>query len=281
MPELPEIETLRRDLSELTIGKSVNGVSVANRRSIRAHSTSSEFEQPLLGAQIREIRRKGKFLSISVSSSYRESFALVAHMGMSGQLRSFANRDDIPKHSHVVFELSDQSLIVFVDPRTFGQLYLDELDKSGLASSLSRLGIDPINQPELIYDALQSCMDRNTGIKWMLLDQAHLCGIGNMYADEILFRAGVRFDRPCRTLRAEEVSAIADSISEVLNAAIMSRGSSLRDLQYRDVAGGLGGYQNMHMAYGREGLECMRCHGIVERMFSKGRSSFLCRSCQR
>ncbi len=281
MPELPEIETLRHDLSELMIGKSINGVSVANRRSIRVHSSIGEFEQPLLGAQIREIRRKGKFLSITVSSQYRQSFALVAHMGMSGQLRSYASHKDVPKHSHVVFELSDQSLVVFVDPRTFGQLYLDELDQSGLASSLSRLGIDPINQPESVYGALQGCMNRKTGIKWMLLDQSHLCGIGNMYADEILFRAGVRFDRPCRTLCTEELSAIAGSISEVLNAAILLRGSSLKDLQYRDVAGGLGGYQNMHLAYGREGLECLRCHGIVERMFSKGRSSFFCRSCQR
>ncbi|TAN29698.1 MAG: bifunctional DNA-formamidopyrimidine glycosylase/DNA-(apurinic or apyrimidinic site) lyase [Actinomycetota bacterium] len=281
MPELPEIETLRQDLSRFMVGKSISAVSAANNRSIRAHSTVGEFEEPLIGTHVREIRRKGKFLSITVSSRHRQDFALVAHMGMSGQLRRFASRIEIPKHSHVVLELSDESLVVFVDPRTFGQLYLDELNDSGLASSLSRLGIDPINQPEQIFNALQKCMNRKIGIKWLLLDQSHVCGIGNMYADEILFRAGIRFDRPCQTLSAEEVAAVASAISEVLNEAIQLRGSSLKDLQYRDVAGGLGGYQNMHLAYGREGLECQRCHGIVERMFSKGRSSYLCRSCQR
>lgn len=281
MPELPEVETLRRDLFTVMVGKSIRYASALNRRSIRAHSTFADFEEPLSGTLVKDIGRKGKFLSITLESDRQSEFAMVAHMGMSGQMRHFANHEEVPKHTHVLFELTDSSLIAFIDPRTFGQLYLDELDSSGLAVTLSRLGADPISQPELLDRALAQCATSGVGIKWLLLDQSRICGIGNMYADEILFRAGIRFDRPGRSLEKEELSKLARAIPEVLNEAIVLRGSSLKDLQYRDVVGGIGGFQTMHLAYGREGLDCMRCNGIIERIFSKGRSSYLCSSCQR
>lgn len=281
MPELPEIETLRRDLSQLILGKTIRRVSVRNPRSIRAHATFEEFEEPLAGITVLEVSRKGKFLSFAMGSRRDATFALVAHMGMSGQLRSFSSREEIPKHAHVRFEFMDDTQVVFVDPRTFGQLYLDRIDESGLAVSLRRLGVDPISEPDTVSQAIKSFSNSGVGVKWLLLDQSHICGIGNMYADEILFRAGIRFDRPGRSLKSDEFADLAGAIREVLNQAIALRGSSLKDLQYRDVNGLIGGYQSLHQAYGREGLECLRCHGVIERIFAKGRSCFLCRSCQR
>jgi len=281
MPELPEIETLKADLSRLILGRQVCGVSVRNLRSIRAHTTVEEFEEPLLGAIFLDVNRKGKFLSFTMGSDREPDFALVAHMGMSGQLRSFPLKEKIPKHTHVFFRFQDEAQVVFVDPRTFGQLYLDRLDESGLASSLRRLGVDPITELEKVMQAMISFSNSGVGIKWLLLDQSHICGIGNMYADEILFRAGIRFDRSGRSLGGAELKRLEKAIAEVLNHAIALRGSSLKDLQYRDVNGAIGGYQKLHLAYGREGLDCFRCHGVIERIFAKGRSSFLCRSCQR
>ena len=281
MPELPEIETLRRDLSQLILGKAIRRASVRTPRSIRAHSTFEEFEEPLAGATVLDVNRKGKFLSFTIGSRRDSTFALVAHMGMTGQLRSFSLGEEIPKHAHVRFEFMDDTELVFVDPRTFGQLYLDGIDESGLAVSLRRLGVDPINEPDRLLQALKRFSGCGMGVKWLLLDQSKICGIGNMYADEILFRAGIRFDRPGRSLKLDEFTGLAGAIREILNQAIVLRGSSLKDLQYRDVNGLIGGYQDRHQAYGREGLECLRCHGIIDRIFAKGRSCFLCRSCQR
>ena len=281
MPELPEIETLRRDLSELIVGKAIRRASVRNPRSIRAHSTFEEFEEPLAGATVMDVNRKGKFLSITMGSRRDTRFALVAHMGMTGQLRNFSFEEEIPKHSHVRLQFMDDTQVVFVDPRTFGQLYLDRIDDSGLAASLRRLGVDPINEPGMLLQALKRFSDCGVGVKWLLLDQSQICGIGNMYADEILFRAGIRFDRFGRSLTLDEFAGLAGAIKDILSQAIVLRGSSLKDLQYRDVNGLLGGYQDLHQVYGREGLECFRCEGIIERIFAKGRSCFLCSSCQR
>ena len=280
MPELPEVETLRSDLSSLVLGEEISAVSVTNRRSIRAHTSAEEFSLPLLGSTIVAISRKGKFLSFTLSPQKGKRFALVAHMGMSGQMRSFAADDDLPNHSHIRLELASGSCLVFVDPRTFGQMYLDELDHFGLAASLARLGVDPLNQPELVGRAVERYFLSGVGVKWLMLDQSIICGIGNMYADEILFRSHLRFDRPGRSLGSRERSELACAIPEVLNEAVALRGSSLRDLQYRDVNGAIGRYQELHLAYGREGQECLRCNGLIERIFLKGRSSFLCRSCQ-
>ena len=165
MPELPEIETLRRDLSQLILGKAIRRASVRNPRSIRAHSTFEEFEEPLAGATVLEVNRKGKFLSFVMGGRGDATFALVAHMGMSGQLRSFSLGEEIPKHAHVRFEFTDNTEVVFVDPRTFGQLYLDRIDESGLAVSLRRLGVDPINEPARVLQALKSFSDSGMGVK--------------------------------------------------------------------------------------------------------------------
>lgn len=280
MPELPEIETLKRDLSQFVVGAVLVDGSVHHPRAIRAHSSYETFLDPLIGSRVVDIKRKGKFLSLAIKSDESGEFALVAHMGMSGQIRRYSKEEEIPKHSHVRFELSDGSRIVFVDPRTFGQMYLDRLDEDGFAQSLARLGVDPLNERELLAPALERFTNSSVGVKWLMLDQSAICGIGNMYADEILFRVGLRFDRPGASLEASKLAELASGIHDVLSEAVVLRGSSLKDLQYRDVNGKIGEYQLMHKAYGREGLECLRCGGVIERIFAKGRSSFLCCSCQ-
>lgn len=238
------------------------------------------FTNRLTGAQVDKVGRKGKYLSFLLQGSDQKAFAMVAHMGMSGQMRSYSSFVDFPKHSHVSFEMSDGDFVVFIDPRTFGQLYVDELGNSDLADSLSRLGVDPILESKSLDQALKRFTNSQIGIKWLLLDQSRICGIGNMYADEILFRSGIRFDRPGADLSNKDLDALSFSIPEVLNEAIVARGSSLRDLQYRDVKGEIGSFQNHHKAYGREGLDCLRCDGMIIRVVAKGRSSYLCTGCQ-
>lgn len=281
MPELPEIETLRQDLDVLMSGRTIRSAVVSNLRSVRFHGDRVDsFSKKLSGAHIDNVGRKGKYLSFLLRGSDLQKFAMVAHMGMSGQMRCFSSTVDFPKHSHVRFEMSDGAFLVFIDPRTFGQLYVDELGDSNLANSLSRLGVDPILESSLIDEALGRFRRSQVGVKWLLLDQSRICGIGNMYADEILFRSGIRFDRPGTELNKKDLDSLSCTISEVLHEAIVARGSSLKDLQYRDVKGEIGSFQECHRAYGREGLDCLRCKGTIVRIFTKGRSSYLCTDCQ-
>lgn len=280
MPELPEIETLRKDLLEFVIGKQILRVAVSHARSVRAHRNPADFERSVEGSRFVDVKRKGKFLSFTLEASDISQKAVVAHMGMSGQLRRFHPEQTFPPHSHIKIELSDGTHLIYVDPRTFGQFFVEDLDGEGLGVSLQRLGIDPIMQTEDISCGVAAYRRSRIGVKWLLLDQSKVCGIGNMYADEILFRAGIRFDRPGSSLTDEEVARLSRTIYEVLTDAIVLRGSTLKDLQYRDVKGNVGGYQAMHLAYGREGLSCYRCKHTIIRVVSKGRSSYLCTSCQ-
>lgn len=276
---MPEIETLKTDLCRLVVGSSLESVTVNNFRSIRRHSCISEFSDALKDTSVSAIRRKGKYLVFEIMRNDLR-LALVAHMGMSGQLRVFKSTDDLPKHSHVIIHFSDGTVLDFVDPRTFGQMYLDQPGDTWVPESLSHLGTDPILDSNMIRKALERYCMSDVGVKWQMLDQSKVCGIGNMYADEILFRSGIRFDRPGSSLTNKELDTITANIGYVLRNAIELRGSSLRDLQYRDVFGELGGYQVCHKVYGREGLPCSECSTMISRVFSKGRSSFLCDNCQ-
>lgn len=280
MPELPEVETLRRDLVHNILGCTIEGVEVTNLRSIRPHLSPGEFISPLTHSTFQSVYRKGKYLAMVVQTEDKHSSVLVAHMGMSGQLRLFDTGAELPKHSHVMLLLSNQKTLTFVDPRTFGKMYIDPQDEFGNSQTFNRIGVDPICESEKLLSTISSYRKSSIGVKWLMLNQSLVSGIGNMYADEILFRSGIRFDRPGSTLTNEEIHGLSKTITELLSAAIEARGSSLKDMQYRDVAGEIGSFQRLHLAYGREGEDCLRCGDKLVRIVSKGRSSFLCPGCQ-
>jgi formamidopyrimidine-DNA glycosylase len=182
----------------------------------------------------------------------------------------------------VVVGLDDGSELRFVDPRTFGEMYVsDEVGDDGLPVELARLGVDPIVDGLTGARLAGILAGRRSPLKVALTDQRLIAGIGNIYADEICFRARVRPDRRCATVERPEATRIARSTVKILSDAIEARGSSLRDARYRDVAGDLGTYQTRHAVYGRAGLACPRCgHPIVGVKIS-GRSSCYCANCQR
>lgn len=280
MPELPEVETLRRDLCGSILNREIDSVIATTPRSIRRHSETSQFIMPLLNGRIEDVLRRGKYLIFNVIKD-SVPVPLIAHMGMSGQFQFVERGATLAKHSHVQIGFSDGFMLVFVDPRTFGQMYIDRLGESGVPQSLARLGPDPITEPGQILEALGAFRRSSIGVKWLLLDQSRICGIGNMYADEILFRSKIRFDRPGKSLDDSALVNLRNSIAFVFDQAILARGSSLKDLQYRDLYGRTGEFQNSHYVYGREGQLCRICQGNIVRIFSKGRSSFFCDICQK
>jgi formamidopyrimidine-DNA glycosylase len=202
---------------------------------------------------------------------------------MSGQLlRAKGGPKDVaPKHTHVVFTFTQGGQLRFVDPRTFGEMFVttpDELEEQ--VPELAHLGFDPVDDVMSWTRFGEMLMARKTKLKALLMDQKFVAGIGNIYSDEILWTAGLRYDRSSDKLTSQEVRRLYRAIVETLQDAIKHRGSSLADEQYRDLYGETGDYQSQHKVYDREGQACRRCRSTIVRVKVNGRSSFLCPQCQ-
>jgi formamidopyrimidine-DNA glycosylase len=276
MPELPEVETVRRDLEKEAVGRRVKSVEVSGNRSIRRHTQKKQFISRIEGQKIDGVERRGKNLLLSLGDDW-----LVVHLGMSGQLLKAAPRDEVAKHTHVTISFTQGGQIRFVDPRTFGELYVvAKANVAEEAPELSDLGFDPIEDVMSWNEFGNRLIARRVKLKTLLMDQKFVAGIGNIYSDEILWAAGLRYDRGSETVSTQEVRRLYRAMGEVLQEAIKMRGSSLADEQYRDLYGNVGTYQNEHKVYAREGEPCRRCRHIVERVKWQGRSAFYCPGCQ-
>jgi len=277
VPELPEVETVRRGLERAVIGRRVDGVVVTGKRTVRRQSPD-DFVTALSGRKLSEAGRHGKFLLVGLD----DGATLVAHLRMSGQLLLTSPASPLPAHTHVRIGLDDGTELRFVDPRTFGELFVAAgHGPSGLPVELAALGVDPVRERLTPARLARLLAGRRTSLKAALLDQHLIAGIGNLYADEILHRARLRPDRAAGSLDADESRRLARSIRAVLERAVELRGSSLRDARYVDLAGELGDYQRRHAVYGRAGEPCRRCGTPVERARLAGRSAHFCPSCQR
>jgi formamidopyrimidine-DNA glycosylase len=278
MPELPEVEVLRRDLDKEIVGKKIKSVEVTGNRSIRRHRNKKEFIALLEGRKIVSVQRRGKYLVLRLD----DPEALVVHLGMSGQLlRAKSAREKPPKHTHVVITFTQGGLLRFVDPRTFGEMFVtkyDDIDNE--VEELAHLGIDPL-ETAMSWDLFGRMLaERKTKLKALLMDQKFIAGIGNVYSDEILFQAGLKWDRMSDSLSQQEVRRLYRAISETLQDAVKFRGSSLADEQYVDLFGRPGEYQQYHQVYDREGEACQRCRRPIHRARYSNRSTFYCEACQ-
>jgi formamidopyrimidine-DNA glycosylase len=277
MPELPEVETLRRELEREVVGKRIKSVTVTGLRSIRRHGAKKPFITALEAAKITGVVRRGKYLLLKLDTGQ----LLVIHLGMSGQLRKTAPKDPVEKHTHAVLTFTQGGQLRFVDPRTFGELFVTTPDElTDEVPELAELGVDPVDEPMswvVFGDMLRS---KKGKLKQLLTDQSFIAGIGNIYSDEILFEAGLRFDRAAESLSAQEIRRLYRSVVEVLHDAIKHRGSSLADQQYVDLYGRTGEFQLLHQVYDREGQACRRCRSTIVRSKFGGRSTFYCDQCQ-
>jgi formamidopyrimidine-DNA glycosylase len=278
MPELPEVETIRRDLQGEVVGRKIKSVEVRNGRTVRRHPSAKHFRARLEGHTVTGIGRSGKYLLLGLE----DGDTLVVHLGMSGQLqRAKSAKEAKAPHTHAVITFTQGGQLRFVDPRTFGELFVSSPVEGGpKVPELAHLGFDPLEDVmswERFWVLLAS---HKAGLKALLMDQEFVAGIGNMYADEILFAAGLRYDRLSDSLSSQEVRRLYRSMVETLTEAVKRRGSSLADEQYRDLFGEVGDYQGQHQAYDREGQACRRCRSTIIRVKSGGRSTYLCEHCQ-
>ncbi|MGH9043960.1 MAG: bifunctional DNA-formamidopyrimidine glycosylase/DNA-(apurinic or apyrimidinic site) lyase [Acidimicrobiales bacterium] len=298
MPELPEVETLRQDLAKEVIGRKVKAVAVSNGRSVRRHPSAKHFRGLLEGRTFKSVGRLGKYLLITLDNAS----TLVVHLGMSGQLlRVKSAKEPKLKHTHVVLTFTQGGELRYVDPRTFGEMFVSVPEASDKPTSqtsvngaapastvpirravpeLAHLGFDPVEDVMSWERFALMLRAHHCGIKGLLMDQQFAAGIGNLYSDEILFAAGLRYDRLSNELSPTEARRLYRAMVETLADAIKHRGSSLADEQYRDLFGEIGDYQGQHQVYDREGEPCRRCRNPVVRAKSGGRSTFYCEHCQ-
>jgi formamidopyrimidine-DNA glycosylase len=304
MPELPEVEVVRRGLERWVAGRSISEVSVPDLRSIRRHLLGTEdFRGNLVGATVLDVVRRGKFLWMPLTDDGAPvpHTALVAHLGMSGQLLMESPDQPHEKHLKVRLTLSPRSdapaELRFVDQRIFGGLFVTSLVPTvdglpgGLGSMLplipleaSHIGRDPLD-PDFSISALHAKLRaRKTGLKRAILDQGLVSGIGNIYADEALWAAKMHYARPTDTMRLPDTERIVSAAHDVMSRALDAGGTSFDSL-YVNVNGASGYFSRSLNAYGREGEPCLRCAALglsttIRRDSFMNRSSYSCPVCQ-
>jgi formamidopyrimidine-DNA glycosylase len=283
LPELPEVETVRRGLVATVVGRGIERVEVGRARTVRRTSPEAVIHG-LSGTTITGFGRRGKYLLGDLDSGEQ----VMIHLRMSGQLLLAPTGSPRPPHSHVVLTLAatggrGHEELRFVDPRTFGEVVVfAPEERDVLLPELARLGPDPLAD-DLTRGMLRRALaGRRRQLKALLLDQAVIAGIGNIYADEILHAARLGPWRTADSLSPVQLTRLHRAIRQVLHAAVASGGSTLRDAQYVDVSGAAGSYQHHHRVVDREGQWCASCgRARVRRAVVAGRSTYWCPRCQR
>jgi formamidopyrimidine-DNA glycosylase len=281
MPELPEVETVARGLQRSVVGRRILSLTLGKTDFI---DDPAALEHHLPGRIIEAVERYGKFMLLKLSPATKPdqasengeaaSASLLVHLGMTGMLAPSAPEQPHEKHTHVVMLLDDGRELRYTDPRRFGRIaYLPE---ASLPGELSPFGADPLEVTPEEFD--RRICSRHARIKALLLDQSVLRGVGNIYADESLWRAKIHPARLGAGLSTAQIRELRKALQHVLHKAILAGGSSISD--FLDPEGQPGEYQRHHRAYGREGKPCYRCGAAIRRAIVAGRSSYFCPRCQ-
>lgn len=285
MPELPEIEVLRRQLEKEYVGKRIKNVDVKTRQYVKEakpsgkrvtkrNITPKEFDKQLAGGKVKAIHRKGKYLAFELDN---KNF-LVLHLGMSGHVVKATGKRPPDKHTHVILHFTQGGDVRFFDARRFGEAFV--ADTEAFTEAMEGLGIDAINDqiPWQLFGEMVS--QRKVKMKALLMDQEFIAGLGNIYSDEVLFQAGLPWERESNSLTSNEVRRLSRGIGEVLQEAIKNRGTTLSDGEWRDLYDEPGEHQSALTVHGREGEPCRRCRTPIQKVRIGQRSHYFCPQCQ-
>lgn len=271
MPELPEVETAMRGLEARLLGRRIT--SFIQRRADLRFPLPPALPERLTGCRLTSFERRAKYILIGLDSDH----TLLLHLGMSGRL--LFDGDEAEKHEHMTFGFDDDTTLRFVDPRRFGMLDLVSTSKLGNHPRLKDLGCEPLDKT-FNGKTLRALLEgRETPIKTAIMNQKFVVGVGNIYACESLFRAGISPTRSAASLKPRQLDRLASAIQHVLGQAIEAGGSSLRD--YVQTDGELGYFQHQFDVYGRAELPCSSCAKPIRAIIQANRTTFYCASCQR
>jgi formamidopyrimidine-DNA glycosylase len=278
--ELPEVEVMRRDLEKDVVGRKVAKAEVRASKNamrvIRRHAKRKEFTDRLVGRKFTKAERRGKYMLMYLDNAD----VLVVHFGMSGQFVRSNKRQALPPHTHVVIDFTQGGDLRYVDPRTFGEMFVATPDELGKVKELQHIAIDPLDHVFTWQSFGAALAQREAKMKPLLMDQKFISGLGNIYSDEVLFAAGLRHERMSDTLSSQEVRRLYRALQEVLQDAIRYRGTTLDDEAYVDLFGKPGEFQAELKVYGRAGQPCRRCRTPIQSEKVAGRNAYFCPQCQ-
>lgn len=273
MPELPEVETVRRTLSRLIAGKTISKVDVHLPRIIRRPAEPESFARALEGHTFLDVQRRGKFLRFVL-----DGLVLVSHLRMEGRYGVYQKDEPLEKHTHVVFSFTDGTELRYRDVRQFGTMDLFLPGEEFSEGPLHKLGLEPLSD-EFTFEAFrQSVSNRETKIKPLLLNQERVVGIGNIYVDEALFRAGIHPERTAKSLKKAELQRLYDAIVSTLSEAVDAGGSSVKS--YVNGQGQEGSFQYLLNVYDRKEMPCVNCGTPIVKTVVGGRGTHYCPRCQ-
>lgn len=274
MPELPEVETVRRSLQPILENRKFSGVEVFYGGMIK-NVSAEEFSRTCTDKTITAIGRRGKYLLLELAGGY----TIVIHLRMTGQLIYTEQAEPLAKHTHLVFHLSGGGELRFIDIRKFGLVFLVSSGNWEGCGGLAKLGLEPLAE-EFTLEACCKVLDKQRGdLKSFLLNQTKIAGIGNIYADEILFAARLHPKKRVEALELGEAAALHSAIVAKLKEAVESRGTSISD--YVDGRGEKGGFQKKLQVYSKKDQPCPRCGAKLVRMVAAGRGTVYCPQCQK
>ncbi|QGG40959.1 bifunctional DNA-formamidopyrimidine glycosylase/DNA-(apurinic or apyrimidinic site) lyase [Aeromicrobium yanjiei] len=280
MPELPEVEVVRRGIADHVVGRTITGVTVHDVRSVRRHLAGpADFRHRLEGRTVVGAARRGKYLWIQLADPEGgASDAILCHLGMSGQFLVSDASAPPQRHLRITLELDDGNELRFADQRIFGGMSFSE-DGAELPPEIAHIARDPLDP---LFDPAEFAARirrRQTGVKRAILDQTLISGVGNIYADEALWRTPLHYARNTRHLRTREIESLLGHIGDVMREALAQGGTSF-DALYVNVNGNSGYFDRSLQAYGQEGGPCQRCGTPIRRDPFMNRSSFWCPVCQ-
>jgi formamidopyrimidine-DNA glycosylase len=273
MPELPEVETVRKTLKNLILHKQIENITVNWAKIIKNPQEIEQFIDALKGETIEDIGRRGKFLII-----YTNKYALVSHLRMEGKYGLFIEDEPIDKHTHVIFHFTDHTQLRYKDVRKFGTMHLFKKGEEFCRPPLSDLGPEPFSEEFTVEYLTKKLAKTQRKVKTALLDQKLFVGLGNIYVDEALFQARIHPERIASTLNEQEISLLHKEIVMTLSKAVEKGGSTIRS--YVNSEGEMGMFQFELYAYGRQGEECKKCGTPLEKTVVGGRGTHYCPSCQ-
>ncbi|MEK8126759.1 DNA-formamidopyrimidine glycosylase [Paenibacillus filicis] len=274
MPELPEVETVRRTLEQLVAGKKIESVKVTLPRIIQRPDDTEMFAALLAGETVRSVERRGKFLRLML-----DHYTLVSHLRMEGRYGVYPSGEPVEAHTHVIFYFTDGTELRYKDVRQFGTMHIFDKDQDLLEKPLVKLGLEPLDE-NFTLEVFRSKLDkRKTKIKPLLLNQEYIVGLGNIYVDESLYLAGVHPEREANTLSAAEWAKLHEAVVTTLQGAVAVGGSSIKS--YVNGQGESGMFQHQLRMYGRKGEACDRCGGAIEKTVVAGRGTHFCPNCQK
>lgn len=273
MPELPEVETIKNDLRALVLGRTIKKVEVLDPPVVK-NGVPKGFEQGLVGQQIVDVGRRAKYLLIKLSSGRY----LVVQLMLTGQLLVVEPREPLKPSTRLILYLDDGRQMRLVDSRRFARVRLVEPAELNTKLHLDQLGPEPLNERFTAEDLAERLRGRGATIKSLLLDQRVVAGLGNIYADEVLFKARIHPAEPAKNLSNDQIRRLYEAIRETLREAISHRGTTTRS--YRDALGRKGQHQQYLLVHTRFGKPCQGCPGRVEKTTIAGRQTFFCPSCQ-